>query len=322
MRANFTGNARLFKLVAVLRVMESITLIPLDQLFPSSANVRIHVPEEGVRKLAEDIAMRGLLHPLIVRPEGTGYGVVCGRMRLEAIRLLQRERPQDFANLFGRGVPCIVKELSDAEAIELSLGENLRQNTLTPEERGRGIARLHEMGLSEEEISKRIQIDLDEVRRFIRMYSRLREAVGSVAPSRAGRPPSRAPAPAERGVSRAGLVAVVAAAEKAARRGAIPQDTPDKLAKVVAELARKYSLSTSELQLLARRIAEKPQVAANEEELERAAREIAMHGFVETVVAIRRDLLDRVRDYARRKGVAVDEAFNELIEIALRVAAA
>jgi ParB family chromosome partitioning protein len=299
--------------------MEPVTPIPLEKLHPSAANVRMHIDPTRVRQLAEDIAMRGLLHPLIVRPEGTGYGVVCGRMRLEALRLLQRERPEDFERLFGQGVPCVVRELSDREALELSLSENLRQNTLTPEEVGRGIARLHEMGLSEEEISKRIQIDLDEVRRFVRIYSRLKGAVGSVASSRPGRPPSqRAPAPAKRGVSRAGLVAVVAAAEKAARRGEIPQDAPEKVAKVVAALAEKYGLTTSELQLLARRIAEKPQVAASEEALERLAREVAKLDFVEVVVAIRRDLLDRVREYARSKNAPFDEAVNELLETALR----
>ncbi|MEM0222981.1 MAG: ParB N-terminal domain-containing protein, partial [Thermofilum sp.] len=101
--------------------MEQLTLLPVEQLQPSSVNVRLHVSEEAVRKLAEDIAARGLLHPLIVRPEGGAYGVVCGRMRLEAIKLLQRERPEVFSRLFGRGVPCQVRELDDREALELSL---------------------------------------------------------------------------------------------------------------------------------------------------------------------------------------------------------
>jgi ParB family chromosome partitioning protein len=309
-----------FKPRSALSAMEPVTLIPLERLSTSTANVRVHIDPERVRHLADDIAIRGLLHPLIVRPEGTGYGVVCGRMRLEAIRLLQRERPQDFENLFGRGVPCVVKELSDREALEISLSENLRQNTLTPEERGRGIARLHEMGASEEEISARLLVELEEVRRLIRVYSRLREVAPRVAPSRAGRPPSRAaaPAPARKGVSRSGLMAVAATLEKAARRGEIPEGAVDRAVKAVAALAERHGLTTSELQLLARRIAEKPQVAASEEALERLAREVAKLDFVETVVAIRRDLLDRVREYAKSKNVPFDEAVNELIETALR----
>jgi ParB family chromosome partitioning protein len=299
--------------------MEPVTLIPLERLFPSSANVRMHIDPERVRQLADDIAMRGLLHPLIVRPEGAGYGVVCGRMRLEAIRLLQRERPQDFESLFAQGVPCVVRELSDREAVELSLSENLRQNTLTPEERGRGIARLHELGASPEEISARLLVELEDVKRVIRVYSRLREVADRVAPSRAGRPPSqRAPAPAKKGVSRSGLMAVAATLEKAARRGEIPEGAVDRAVKAVAALAEKHGLTTSELQLLARRIAERPQVAASEEALERLAREVAKLDFVEVVVAVRRDLLDRVREYARSKNVPFDEAVNELLETALR----
>ena len=273
----------------------------------------MYVDPERVRALAEDIAARGLLHPLIVRPEGGGYGVVCGRMRLEAIRLLQREKPEAYQRLFARGIPCVVKELGDREALELSLAENIRQNTLTPEEVGRGLARLYEMGLSEEEISARVQVELEEVRRMIRLYARLREVAEQVAPSRPGRPARQA----RRGVSRSGLAAVAAAVERAVRLGALPRSMVDEVVRAAAELAERYSLSTSELQLLARRLSERPELAASREGLERAARELAELDLVECVVALRRDLLERARSYARQRGATLDEAINELLEQAL-----
>lgn len=286
--------------------MESVSLIQLEQLFPSSANVRLNISEEAVRKLAEDIAMRGLLHPLVVRPEGSGYGVVCGRMRLEAIRLLKRERPQDFERLFSRGVPCTVKELSDREALEISLSENLRQNTLTPEEVGRGIARLHELGLSPEDISARMQIELDEIRRFVRLYARLRTIAPVVAESRPGRPPRSSQ---KRKVSRTGITKVVRAVEELAQRGAL--EKPEEVVKKVADLAAEHGLSTSELDILARKIRENPQLAQRPEEL---IEELSREEMVERVVLIKRRFAAFIDDYAKSNGLTFSEALNNILE--------
>lgn len=291
--------------------VESVTLLPLEQLFPSSANVRLTVSEEAVRKLAEDIAMRGLLHPLIVRPEGSGYGVVCGRMRLEAIRLLKRERPEVFERLFARGVPCVVKELGDREALELSLSENLRQNTLTPEEVGRGIARLHELGLSEEEISARIQVDIDEIKRFVRLYARLRAIAPAVAESKPGRPPR---SQRRRAVSRTGMARVVRAVEELAQRGVI--EKPEEVVKKVADLAAERGLSTSELDIIARRIRENPQLALQPERL---VEEVAREETVERLVLLKRRLAAFIDEYAKERGLTFSEALNEILEEYLKL---
>jgi len=292
--------------------VERITLIPLEKLFPSSANVRLYVSQDAVRRLAEDIAMRGLLHPLIVRPEGEGYGVVCGRMRLEAIRLLRRERPEVFERLFGEGVPCVVRELSDREALELSLSENLRQNTLTPEERGKGLARLYEMGASEEEIAQRLQVELEEIKRFIRLYAKLRELAPIVAESKPGRPSESGPR--RRRVSRTGMVKVVRALEDLAARGVV--SNPEELARRIADLAAERGLSTSELEILARRLRESPELA---ERPERIIEEIAREEMVERVVLLKRRVVEYVEGVARRRGTTFSEALNEVVEEYIRL---
>lgn len=293
--------------------MEPITRISLEKLFPSSCNVRMHVSEEAVRRLAEDIAVRGLLHPLIVRREGEGYGVVCGRMRLEAIRLLQRERPDTFKKMFGGGVPCVVRELSDREAIELSLSENLRQNTLTPEERGRALARLYEMGLSEREIAERLLVAIDEVARAIQVYSRLKGVMDLVAAAKAGRPRTRAPRRRPR-VSRFGALEVARAAEELARES--PQIDADEVTKVVTELAAKHGLSMNEMRLVADKIVRaKPRSTQEVKKLaEKAVEEVRKADYRERVVLIRRDLLERLEAYAAERQVTFHEALNEVLE--------
>lgn len=297
-------------------LMSSVSLIPIEKLFPSSANVRLYVSPEAVSRLAEDIAMRGLLHPLIVRPEGSGYGVVCGRMRLEAIRLLQKEKPEVFKKLFSQGIPCVVKELSDAEALELSLSENLRQNTLTPEERGRGLARLYEMGVSEEEIAARLQVELEEIKRFVRLYARLREIAPVVAESKPGRPRETKP---KKRVSRTGMVKVVRAIEDLAARGVLRE--PEEVVRKIADLAAERGLSTSELDILARRLREKPELVQTPEKL---VEEISAEEMVERVVLLKRHVVEYVEAWASERGLTFSEALNEIISeyISLKKAAA
>jgi len=289
--------------------MEQLALLPLEKLKPSTANVRIHVSEEAVRRLAEDIAARGLLHPLIVRPEGDGYGVVSGRMRLEAIRLLQRERPEVFARLFGRGVPCQVRELSDQEALEISLAENIRQNTLTPEEVGRGLARLYELGLSEEEIARRILVEVDTIRRAVRLYSRLSPVVDLTVSSRPGRPSAKEP---RRRVSRAGLSSVARAVEHLQARGEI-DIKPEEVIRKVAELGS-GKLSTGELRLLAEKLKREPSIARDESRLRNLIDEISKQGYVERVVLLKRVLLEQLESLAEREGLSFDEELNKVVE--------
>ncbi|MEM0093226.1 MAG: ParB N-terminal domain-containing protein [Thermofilum sp.] len=290
--------------------MEQLTLLPVEQLQPSSVNVRLHVSEEAVRKLAEDIAARGLLHPLIVRPEGGAYGVVCGRMRLEAIKLLQRERPEVFSRLFGRGVPCQVRELDDREALELSLAENIRQNTLTPEEVGRGLARLYELGVPEEEIARRLLVELDTIRRAIRLYSRLSTVMSLTAESKPGRPP-REP---RRRVSRAGLSSVARAVEQLQARGEGLR--PEEVVRRVAEWSG-GRLSTGELRLLAERLKRDPSLARDEERLKNLIEEISREGYVERIVLLKRTLVGKLEELARREGLSFDEELNKALEEAL-----
>ncbi len=72
-------------------------------------------------ELCVSIKIHGLLQPILVRPKGEHFEVVCGNRRLAACRKLMR-----------RQVDCIVKDLTDREAFELSLVENVQRRTLNP----------------------------------------------------------------------------------------------------------------------------------------------------------------------------------------------
>jgi len=96
-----------------------VVLLPVDKVVRSFFNLR--VADRGVGELAVSIRQHGLLHPIIVRPSAQVFELVAGHRRFEACRLLGWKK-----------VPSLVKNVSDKEAYELSLTENVQRETLDP----------------------------------------------------------------------------------------------------------------------------------------------------------------------------------------------
>ncbi len=78
---------------------------------------------EKVDELVSSIREKGLVQPIIVRPVGMRFEVVAGARRLEACKRLRWSR-----------VPCIIRELSDRDAYEIALTENVQRKTMNPVE--------------------------------------------------------------------------------------------------------------------------------------------------------------------------------------------
>ena len=95
-------------------------VIPLSALTTSPVKVRQSVDKDYVKELAASIKSRGVLQPLIVRPLEVGYQIVGGEQRYRAAR---------EAGL--TEMLCIVKSMSDQDAFETSLIENLQRKDLT-----------------------------------------------------------------------------------------------------------------------------------------------------------------------------------------------
>jgi len=77
--------------------------------------------DEDLSDLTVSIQEHGLLEPIIVRPKGKGFEVIAGNRRLRACKLLRFRR-----------VSCLVTNLDDADAYEVSLVENVQRRTLNP----------------------------------------------------------------------------------------------------------------------------------------------------------------------------------------------
>ena len=130
--------------------------IPFNKLVLSQANVRRIKTGLSIEELAEDIARRGLLQSLSVRPvrdtdgADTGvYEVPAGGRRFRALELLVKQKRMAKT----QPVPCVVRE--DGIAEEDSLAENVQRVALHPLDQFRAFQTLRDAGLSEEEIAAR-----------------------------------------------------------------------------------------------------------------------------------------------------------------------
>ncbi|MGO9474453.1 MAG: ParB N-terminal domain-containing protein [Rhodomicrobium sp.] len=128
--------------------------IPLDKLALHDRNVRQIKAGVSIESLAADIARRGLLQSLSVRPvlneagEETGhYGVQAGGRRLRALELLVKQKK--LAK--NAPVPCIVRTEGYVEAD--SLAENTEREALHPLDQFRAFSALREKGEGEETIA-------------------------------------------------------------------------------------------------------------------------------------------------------------------------
>ncbi len=119
--------------------------VPLAALKPGRFNPRRNFAEGQLEELAASIRERGLVQPLVVRPSlGDTYEIVAGERRWRAAQL---------ANL--HDVPVVIRALSDQEAIEIAIIENVQREDLNAIEEGEGYRLLMDgHGYTQEDLAK------------------------------------------------------------------------------------------------------------------------------------------------------------------------
>lgn len=103
-------------------------LVNINDIEPNRDQPRKHFDEESLKELADSIAMHGVIQPLLVRPlSDGGYQLIAGERRWRASRMAGLSQ-----------IPVVVKEMTDEEAMELALIENLQREDLNPIEEAEG----------------------------------------------------------------------------------------------------------------------------------------------------------------------------------------
>lgn len=139
--------------------LSNVREISIDSISLPSNQPRRYFDPQKLQQLKESICTHGILEPLLVRPleKISQYELVAGERRYRAAK--EAGLPL---------VPVTVRELTDAEAVQLALVENLQREDLNPVEETEGILQL---------LSLKLQIDVAEVTSLL--YRMRNEVVGN-----------------------------------------------------------------------------------------------------------------------------------------------
>ena len=110
--------------------------LPIETIKPSTINPRRDFADEELAELADSIRQKGVVQPLIVRPlngTGPGYEIVAGERRWRAAQIAKEH-----------SLPVIIKQLSDREALEIAIIENVQRTDLNAIEEAGGYQELIE----------------------------------------------------------------------------------------------------------------------------------------------------------------------------------
>jgi ParB family chromosome partitioning protein len=121
--------------------------IDIERIEQNRMQPRQSFNEEELRELERSIAQRGVVQPLLVRRNGNErFELIAGERRWRAARAVGLKR-----------VPAIVRQVSDQEALELALIENLQREDLNPIEEARAYAQLStQFHLTQEQIAEKV----------------------------------------------------------------------------------------------------------------------------------------------------------------------
>jgi ParB family chromosome partitioning protein len=133
--------------------------LDIDLLYPTDAQPRKQFKEDKINELAESIKTNGIIQPIVARREGDRFQIIAGERRWRAAQI---------AGL--RKVPCIVRDITDENVLEISLVENIQREDLNPIEEANAYKRLVEvLALSQEEVAKRVGKDRSSVTNALRL---------------------------------------------------------------------------------------------------------------------------------------------------------
>lgn len=144
-------------------------MIALNQIHKSPWQPRRHFDPEALRDLVASIRERGVLQPLLVRAVGDGFQLIAGERRFRASQEAELKE-----------VPAFVMDVTDKEAVELTLIENLQREDLNPIEEAEGYQSLsNEFGMTQEQIAERVGKSRASVANALRLLA-LPDAVRSL----------------------------------------------------------------------------------------------------------------------------------------------
>lgn len=140
---------------------DNVQEIPIDECRPNPYQPRKTFHADAIEELKDSILEYGIIQPLIVRKSIKGYQIVVGERRFRAAKEAKLS-----------SIPAIVKDLTDERMMELALLENLQREDLSPIEEAHAYSNLmNELGITQEELSKRLGKSRSHIANITRLLS-------------------------------------------------------------------------------------------------------------------------------------------------------
>jgi ParB family chromosome partitioning protein len=150
---------------------ETVFLLGIDQIDHNPYQTRREFDPEALKELAQSILVQGVLQPIVVRPGTEGrFILILGERRLRASLVAEKT-----------AIPVIVKRVSEQQAAEMTLVENLQRRDLNCVEQAEAFANLSQkFMLTQEEIGKRAGISREQVSNYMRLLALPESVIGAL----------------------------------------------------------------------------------------------------------------------------------------------
>ena len=125
---------------------EEIVEIKLEELRPNPYQPRKVFKNEALQELAESIKINGVFQPIIVKKSIKGYDIIAGERRFRASKLAGLET-----------IPCIIRDFTEEQMIEIAILENLQRENLNPIEEALAYKRMIEkLNITQDELGNKV----------------------------------------------------------------------------------------------------------------------------------------------------------------------
>ena len=154
---------------------ETVFLVEIDLIDPNPYQTRRDFNEQALAELRDSIAAQGVLQPIVVRPRVEGrFILILGERRLRASRMAGKTT-----------IPVIVRRVSEQQAAEMTLVENLQRQDLNCVEQAEAFANLStEFKLTQEQIGARAGISRESVSNYMRLLALPEGVIGALQKGR------------------------------------------------------------------------------------------------------------------------------------------
>jgi ParB family chromosome partitioning protein len=133
--------------------------LEIDQLEPAEAQPRKYFNEEKLNELAVSIKSNGIIQPIVARRFGDRFQIIAGERRWRAAKIAGLQK-----------IPCIIKDIPEANILEVSLIENIQRQELNPIEEAMAYKNLLErLDVTQEEIAQRVGKDRSSITNALRL---------------------------------------------------------------------------------------------------------------------------------------------------------